>query len=503
MYWLVRDMTNTIYTKLYACASRAAKALAVQAPPPILLDRYLELRTLAEFPLFNLSTESTTDRIKARARQLLLAPQADYNEVLLGYLRRQLLEQADRHENNAGKSLLYIAPFDVLSRNGGAARIIGLATALSVDRNVNIISVVGPRRQAEVIPVAPGVKIYAVPLTEDFEQSIFTDRKDLGDAAVCLGFGRELSRLPLLIYWYRKLAENACACILNQPYLIRLWQMCSPGLPLLYDVPEVNAFFTRRIAGSNANKERVDHEQRILESETISAAAMIGMASVQDMEAVSAELDESTRKRFTLIPNGISAHRAVFSPPGTALELQRAVGWSGHLAVFLGSPGYLPNIGAAKHIMTELAPRYPDCTFAIIGMTRSECNDIASPANGIFLGCVSEEQKISLLAMADLALAPIPGYDSGSSLKIAEYIAHGKPVIASPAGRRGYEGIGELLPSVAMENMAVVLGSLLALLEGDRIKLDNDSKQARLLLVEKYDWQAIALTYRNFIKGTH
>ncbi len=428
-------------------------------------------------------------------QQVALAPQARFNERLLGYLRRDLASEARRLAGTERPRLVYVAPFDVLSRNGGAARVLGLAGALSSRFAVDIVSLVGPRRAAEQIPVEPGVWLHAVPQSAAFVEAVRADERALGGAAISLGLARHLEHLPVLVDWYRRLAAGAQVCVMNQPYLFPLWQQHSPGLPLIYDVPEVNSFFTKRMAGGQADSDRVRSEQAALESATCAASACIGMASALDMDALAREQGEGIRGKLALVPNGVWVDRALFAPPGRAREVQQACGWPGPLAVFLGSPAYAPNVGAVEHIARTLAPAHCGCTFAVIGMSASDAGGAPAPDNVVFLGRVSEGVKNALLAMADLALAPIPGYDSGSSLKVAEYIAHGKPVLATVAGRRGYEMLGDLLPEVALDAMADRLGALLAQLAGDRSALDADAARARDLLRQHYDWSSIARGY--------
>ena len=207
-------------------------------------------------------SDNVSGRLRAGFRRTALATQSDYNDRLLDYLREQMLHNLSEAHAPDVKTLVSIAPFDVLSRNGGAARVLGLASAPAKHLRVNILSVAGPRRAPEIIPDAPRVRLYAVPASDVFCAAIEKDRAALGDAAFSLGLARHLEQLPLLTYWYRQLTARATCCVLNQPYLIRLWENHSPSLPLLYDVPEVNSLFTLRMAEKAGDMDRKTPDAR-------------------------------------------------------------------------------------------------------------------------------------------------------------------------------------------------------------------------------------------------
>jgi glycosyltransferase involved in cell wall biosynthesis len=104
--------------------------------------------------------------------------------------------------------------------------------------------------------------------------------------------------------------------------------------------------------------------------------------------------------------------------------------------VFVGS-AHKPNIDALQFIIDTLAPRLPDCYFAIVG---SVCAALqrSLPSNVLFFGTLHEEYKDVLLRIADIAVNPMFS-GSGSNLKLAEYFAYRLPVVTTPIGARGYK----------------------------------------------------------------
>ena len=459
-----------------------------------LLSRYRQLRQLAAEDVWMQSALGVKGKVQALLRQWVLPPVSDFNQGLLGSLRLQLLAEAGRGRGSEERPrILYVAPFDVLSMNGGAARVLGLAKALARSADVCILSVVGPARSLELIPVAPGVTIYAVPQSLEFVRAIDRDRPALGGAAFSLGLDRHMDTLPLLNYWFKELGATATTCILNQPYLINLWQRHPAAMRLFYDVPEVNSFFTLRNARNAQDPDAVKRLQAELERAACQAAEKIGMCSAVDIDALVQEQGDAIRDKIVLAPNGIDVDAVPFFPPDQAKELREACGQTRPIAVFLGSPGYPPNLEAVQFMAESLAPTFPGVDFVVIGMTLAQAGVIHPPANFICRGRVSEAEKIAILCMADVALSPIRSYDSGSSLKIAEYVAHGKPVLATEVGMRGYEALHTYCSPVHLD----MLGKQFELILNSPSDCVKSCTAARLKLKEMYDWAVIASQYEN------
>jgi glycosyltransferase involved in cell wall biosynthesis len=461
------------------------------------LERYLELRDLAEYPLLPQSAERF-GAIKAMLRRIALAPIDGYNERLLSHMRHSLLSDYERDRAGQGgrPRLLYLAPFDVLSRNGGAVRILGLAKALAEDFEVVIISVVGSRRALEIIPVSPGVRICAVPQAVEFVQAIDNSSATYGGAAFSLGFEEHLDKMPMLRYFFEQHMQDAAVCIMNQPYWVRLWREWAGEKPyLVYDAPEVNSFFTLRNAGDAADRDAVSTLQRRLETETFHLADRIGMCSKVDIDDVLKEQGEAFRDRIVLVPNGVWVDEVLFMVPSEARKLRVACGWLAPVVVFMGAAGTQPNRDAVHYIARVLAPQHAGVTFALIGMNAQQTGLDVIPANVVPCGRVSDMAKTAILSMADFAISPIAEYDIGSSLKIAEYIAHGKPVLATPYGLRGYEMMQETIRPRPLEDLAIVLQEHLDVLARDPTALDAPAEVARDQLRKFYDWSVIGGRY--------
>lgn len=482
---------------LHRALDRAEALLAADRTPKP-LSSFLMLKDLAETSVLERQAGGTILAAgRHKLREVILDRQDSYNERLLAYLRFQLIQSDSERMSRTPKRrrLLYLAPFDALSVNGGTARIFGLSRALATDYDIDILSVVGPMRSPEVIPYASGITIYCAPLSPEYVARTAEDAKRFGDAAAPLGLARHLEHLRVLGYWFRRLAKRADICIMNQPYLVDLWMRDGAATRLVYDVPEVNSFFTKRLAASAPAMAEVVELQARLERDTCERADVIGMCSPSDCARLEDEQGQRVAGKLELIPNGVWVDESTFMPPCEARQLQDCCGLSCPLGVFMGIPSYPPNVAAVRFIASDIAPRQPECLFAIIGMDARGAGLVNTPPNMVFLGRISESRKDALLAMADFCLAPIAGYDSGSSLKVADYIAHGKPVIATNAGRRGYEMLGDLLPEHKLEAVPAAVERLLAMLRSDRGSMDSIALNARDCLREHYDWSVIGRGY--------
>ena len=106
------------------------------------------------------------------------------------------------------------------------------------------------------------------------------------------------------------------------------------------------------------------------------------------------------------------------------------------------------------------------------------------------------------IAMADVGIIPLPDisdWRNQSPLKLIEYLAMGKTVIASdiPANREliGEEKCGIYVSSVTPQAIAEAI----AYAYMNKEKLDKWGATGRLIVAEEYDWRRIAYSLENFL----
>jgi glycosyltransferase involved in cell wall biosynthesis len=148
--------------------------------------------------------------------------------------------------------------------------------------------------------------------------------------------------------------------------------------------------------------------------------------------------------RSLVLPNGYDP--AVFHPAPVDATGRRAL-WAGHgipddaqVLVFPGHQGYAPNAEARAWITGTLAPglarRHPGAQIAILGPGLPDAFPGASNVHAV--GFVDD--LAAHLRAADLLLCPLE-HGGGSRLKIIEALACGLPVLSTPKGAEGLEGV--------------------------------------------------------------
>lgn len=186
-------------------------------------------------------------------------------------------------------------------------------------------------------------------------------------------------------------------------------------------------------------------------------------------------------KTITVVPNG--ADIIYFKPKKHVL---------GNALIFMGSANYPPNEEALQYYFSDIHPLVrkiiPDVKiYVLCGKPPQWLKKIAYNDSSIILpGFVSDVRKY--LNEAKICIAPIKS-GSGTKLKILEYMAMGKPVVATSKGAEGLKV--ESGKNILMaDNPHDFANKVVWLIENSKeaIKI---GKRARKLVKEKYDWKNI------------
>lgn len=196
------------------------------------------------------------------------------------------------------------------------------------------------------------------------------------------------------------------------------------------------------------------------------------------------------RERLIVVPNGVDTAR--FARPATVLAPDIEAAVSGRqVLLFMGKPDYQPNREALAflrgQVWPELERRRPG-RFALLicgGQTR----DLSDPAR-LQAGRVPD--IVPCLHRADMCLAPLFS-GSGTRLKILEYWAAGRPVVATTKAAEGLEARDDVhLRLAAPTDFATAI-----------LRLDETPAEARrlaeagrALVVERYDWAPLRARWR-------
>jgi glycosyltransferase involved in cell wall biosynthesis len=200
-----------------------------------------------------------------------------------------------------------------------------------------------------------------------------------------------------------------------------------------------------------------------LESRAVRASALVVTCTAADAERMRDLYGGTTR--FEVIPNGFDEALLDGDRRRERERARAALGIAaGQVAiVFVGGPAQ-HNRDGARFLEHELMPRLGEWARLLIA---GQCGGGRGEARG---GAVRRlgyvEDLKALYAAADIAVNPV-AYGSGSSVKIAEYLAAGLPIVTTPVGARGYEHLGGRLCVTSLPEFAAAVENLRPSRPGD------------------------------------
>lgn len=279
------------------------------------------------------------------------------------------------------------------------------------------------------------------------------------------------------------LARRANVAVFEHCYLAPLLDVihaAAPGLPVVYDAHNVEARLKRELLAGHPAEAALCGFVAEVERRLVDAAALVLCCSEADVAAF-----RPHARQVVMMPHGVT--------PAAAASAPAPAGGGTPRVGFLGST-HPPNVAAACFILEELAPRFPEVLFEIVG---SVCAGLSTALpNVVLLGAVSEVAKDEALAGWTVALNPVEG-GSGASLKLADYLAHGLPTVNTVHATRGFaevlEGAGLVTP---LEGFPEALGRLL----GDKVLLEGLQEAARSA-ASAQSWPSVAREARDAIQA--
>ncbi len=218
------------------------------------------------------------------------------------------------------------------------------------------------------------------------------------------------------------------------------------------------------------------HRDKENEKLALLHAAHILCCSIRDRDILVHEVPEIV-DRISIIPNCVNICEyttpSYFPPDARSISEKSKI-------LFVGLMAYAPNVNAAKLICQVIAPRRSECEFLIVGKNPP---NIPCPENVRFTGYIDCLKPV--IADADICLAPIIS-GSGTRLKILEYMAMGKPVIATSKGAEGIEYTDGL--NIIIEDTIEKYPEIIQALLDDEKRCSALGREAVKLIKEKYDW---------------
>jgi len=279
---------------------------------------------------------------------------------------------------------------------------------------------------------------------------------------------------PALSGLVADLAQEAGAAVFEHCYMAPLAATLltvRPDLPVVYSAHNVEAALKR---GSEGVAALVGGIAEGLERRLAALSERVVACSPED-----AATFRAWGARTLLVGHGATIPDGEPAPP----EGPPVLG-------FLGS-GHGPNREAAAFIARVLAPSLPEMRFEILGEAGDGLGE-PLPGNLRLLGALPAGEKARALSGWSLALNPVET-GGGANLKLADYLAHGLPVLATPFGGRGFpieaEGLGRIAPR---ESLARLAQHLLA----DPAGLAATARRARAFARTHLDWDRLTVPYR-------
>ena len=196
----------------------------------------------------------------------------------------------------------------------------------------------------------------------------------------------------------------------------------------------------------------------------------------------------ASEEKLHLIPNGVDLKGYENLDQQKA---RRILGMNENdKVVFFHGGLNIPNLEGALIIINQIVPkvksRVKNVRFLIAGEICRYLKTNRQPLSEVELLGVVSNPKLFILA-ADVCLAPI-FKGGGTSLKILEYLASGKPVITTPVGARGLNPAN--FPNLVIcKTLEEMIDHLCYLIEEGRLKADFDKVKNN---ISEYDWRRIS-----------
>lgn len=430
--------------------------------------------------------------VKKTVHRHLLWQEVQFNHLATDAVRRLLMKA--HSETVPARELLVLVPYDIADHTtGGASRLYGLARHLGRHWRIRMITMVSANREPEMIPLYPQVELYCVPKSMAFEKRIESMRPEFGAAANLLAMEEGWKDLPLLTFWTGQFARSADAIFVDGPPLLNLWREAGREKPIVFESPNVYPRLLRMLGGeSTPQAAAAERAGSRLESDMVRAARFTVCVTEDDRASI-LNRNKLDPHRVMVVPNGVECARSLCFTPADTARAKLLGGLAHPIVLFLGS-NHLPNLEAVDFLHRAVLPAHPDVWFVFAGVTVEAFERVrgALPrlGNAVFLGKLSETDKESVLALSDLALCPVES-GSGSSLKVPDYAAHGKPVLSTEFGLRGFDALKPVVRIARLSDFAKGLSESLAELKQNPDEVEAQCLEGRRVVERTLDWSVV------------
>jgi glycosyltransferase involved in cell wall biosynthesis len=258
-------------------------------------------------------------------------------------------------------------------------------------------------------------------------------------------------------------------------YLAKLF-----GKPLVLDEHGVEAIHFREVSYNIAPSKTKAELIYLIEKIALKYSTMIFACSKVDAEKI-CQLFKIPPPKVAVIPNGVES---------SFFEKIQPFEYSQPTVLFLGGVGHPPNRYAIEKLLQEIIPfvltQMKRVQFSFVG--RNDGYPLISSENVGVHGQVNDVRPY--IYGSDICVAPIY-HGTGTRLKILEYMACGKPVVATNKAVEGLEGVSDGENIIIRDDAKDFSQAIVDLLsdESERKKI---GRAARELVKERYNWENIA-----------
>ncbi len=281
----------------------------------------------------------------------------------------------------------------------------------------------------------------------------------------------------------RYIAESSVV-ILAHPYMYPAVKPYLKDQFVIYEAHNVEYSLKRSLFDENILSKAVLKRLKSVEKALVRNCDLCFTTSDRDKQTL-CDLYEVEPSKVIIAPNGVNPE--IYPSKFEADQFGREKVTPSPLVVFLGS-GHYPNVEAARIITQDIAPKMPDVYFLICGSVCWSVQNETSPKNVGLAYMISEDEKVELFRVADVAINPMMS-GSGTNIKMLDFMAAGLPVVTTPIGARGLnieDGVHGLICSV--NEFPRVIHYLLNNSELYRSISENE----RRVVEENYDWKKIS-----------
>jgi glycosyltransferase involved in cell wall biosynthesis len=252
------------------------------------------------------------------------------------------------------------------------------------------------------------------------------------------------------------------------------------GKPLVLDEHGVEVTNIKEVCYHNAPSKIKIGLVYLIEKMALECSTMTFACSKVDAKKI-CQLFRISSSKVEVIPNGVE---------GSFFEKIEPFEYSQLTVMFLGGVEHLPNKYAIDKLFREIIPlvltEVKQVQFSFVG--NSVGYPIISSENIVMHGQVDDVRPY--ISGSDICVAPIY-HGTGTRLKILEYMACGKPVVATNKAVEGLEGVSDGENMIIRDDAKDFSQAIVDLLsdESERKKI---GRAARELVKERYNWENIA-----------